>query len=320
MDELGIIEAIRSAFYSQKADLSDDVAFVKRGRGYLVLKADMFVKSTDLPPGMTLRQASRKAVVACISDLLCKGASPWGFLVSLGLPRDFASRRDVRLISQGLRDASVQYDVPILGGDVNEAEDLVIDVSMAGYAERMVRRSGSKAGDVLVSTGPFGLTALGLGHLLRRGPLPRRLAKSALASVYEPAPKKGLCKALVEHGIVNASMDSSDGLAITLNEMANQSSKEFIVTSLPADADFLRECDVAGLDSFDLIMHGGEEYEAVLSVPLAKLRAAQGLASELGMKLFPFGRVRQGSAGVKYSPRGGGKARGVAAEGWVHLR
>lgn len=50
MNELGIIDLIRKTFKDQQADLLDDVAFIKMGGRYLVLKTDMFVGKTDLPP------------------------------------------------------------------------------------------------------------------------------------------------------------------------------------------------------------------------------------------------------------------------------
>ncbi len=320
MNELGIIDLIRKTFKDQQADLLDDVAFIKMGGRYLVLKTDMFVGKTDLPPGMSLRQASRKAVVACVSDLLCKGAEMWGFMVSLGIPRSMATREGMRQVSLGLLDASLEYEVPILGGDVNESDDLVMDVALVGSTKRMVRRNGPRPGDSLVATGPFGLTGLGLNHLLKDGPLPRSLAKASLASVYLPRPRNGLCKALIEKGFVDASMDSSDGLAVTLNEMSKQSGLEFLMTSLPAEGSFLRGCSASHLDAADLILHGGEEYEAVLAVPKRSLRAAVTLADQLGAKLYPFGQVGTGRPRVLFKAREGGRPTVVAPRGWVHLQ
>src|SRR5438046_10680702 len=65
----------------------DDVAAFPMSQGRLVvLKTDMLVGSTDVPPGMTLIQAARKSVVSTVSDFAAKGVQPRGLLVSLGLP------------------------------------------------------------------------------------------------------------------------------------------------------------------------------------------------------------------------------------------
>src|SRR5438309_11963779 len=65
----------------------DDVAAFPISQGRLVvLKTDMLVGSTDVPRGMTLGQAARKAVVATVSDFAANGAKPRGFLVFFAIP------------------------------------------------------------------------------------------------------------------------------------------------------------------------------------------------------------------------------------------
>ena len=67
------------------AAIGDDVALIPAGKGRLVAKVDMLVEHTDVPPGMTYRQAARKAVAMCVSDFAAKGVKPDSFMVSLGL-------------------------------------------------------------------------------------------------------------------------------------------------------------------------------------------------------------------------------------------
>ncbi|MEM2947655.1 MAG: AIR synthase related protein, partial [Candidatus Bathyarchaeia archaeon] len=62
----------------------DDVAAYPLGKErLLILKTDMLVGKTDVPKGMSLWQAARKAVVMNISDLAAKGVKPLVMLVSL---------------------------------------------------------------------------------------------------------------------------------------------------------------------------------------------------------------------------------------------
>ena len=49
----------------------DDVALLDKG---IVIKSDMLVARTDIPPGMEAWQVARKSVVTCISDLLARGS------------------------------------------------------------------------------------------------------------------------------------------------------------------------------------------------------------------------------------------------------
>src|SRR5712692_10612359 len=127
----------------------DDVAaFPLSRRRLVVLKTDMLVGRTDVPPGMTLAQAGRKAVVATVSDFAAKGVQPRGLLVSLGLvaPVDIST---VNQIASGLKKGATEYNCRIIGGDTTEADDLIIDCIGFGFtsAGRILRRDGAKPGD-----------------------------------------------------------------------------------------------------------------------------------------------------------------------------
>jgi thiamine-monophosphate kinase len=94
-EELGerkIIEIIQSRLKlmpKTPVPFGDDVSACSIGRSSLaVLKTDMLVDKTDVPSGMSLRQAARKAVIMNVSDFAAKGVEPTAVLVSLGLPRD----------------------------------------------------------------------------------------------------------------------------------------------------------------------------------------------------------------------------------------
>ena len=56
----------------------------------------------------------------------------------------------------------------------------------------------------------------------------------------------------------SSSMDSSDGLSTTLNEMSNQSKKKFIITRMPSENDVFNFASSSRLNANDLILNGGE--------------------------------------------------------------
>jgi thiamine-monophosphate kinase len=122
LGELGIIRIIEGALGRSRKDpvgFGDDVSTIELSRERLaVLKTDMLVGSTDVPPGMTMREAARKAVVANVSDLAAKGIKPYAGIVALGLPRKL-TRGDVEQIAGGLSYAAKEYRFPLLGGDTN---------------------------------------------------------------------------------------------------------------------------------------------------------------------------------------------------------
>jgi thiamine-monophosphate kinase len=102
LGELQVIRIMERAFGTSPKTIvgfGDDISVVKLFPHRLaVLKTDMLVGSTDVPPGMTMRQAARKAVVANVSDLAAKGARPFAGLVALGLPPNL-TKQDIQGIS-----------------------------------------------------------------------------------------------------------------------------------------------------------------------------------------------------------------------------
>ena len=118
----------------------DDATAIRIGDGsHLLLKSDTFVKRTDAPRGMRHRDMGRKALVMNISDLAAKGAEPLAFLFSFGVPKGYASKRIEQLV-QGLAEASAEYRIPVLGGDVCESRELFVAGFAAGTAKRVISR------------------------------------------------------------------------------------------------------------------------------------------------------------------------------------
>ena len=293
----------------------DDVSAVDIGDGRLaVLKCDMLVGRTDVPRGMTLRQAARKAVVMNVSDLASKGVQPWAVMVSLGLPRS-TTAQDVGEIADGLNEGARQYGGYVIGGDTNECDDLVIGCYLFGLARRgeILRRSGARPGDLVAVTGEFGNTIAGLKLLSSQMEVLPSLRNSLLASIYMPKArlKEGL--ALARTRAVTASMDSSDGLAWSLYEIARASSVGIEIEELPiarAAAEYAR---LSGSDPFDLALYGGEEFELVLSLRKnARKRALKAVDS-----LRIIGRITSNTGTVTLSRDG--KRTLVRPIGWEHF-
>src|SRR4030042_1121845 len=166
LGERTIIEVLRKRF-DVMADspvlFGDDVSAVALdGEQVAVLKTDMLVDKTDVPEGMSLWQAARKAIVMNVSDFAAKGVVPKAALVALGLPRSLL-REDVEEIARGLTGGSRQYGAYVVGGDTGEASDLVVAVSLFGTAERkaLMLRSGATGGDAGAVPGVFGGSAAG---------------------------------------------------------------------------------------------------------------------------------------------------------------
>jgi len=300
--------------------LGDDVAGWRLWDDLIaILKRDMLVASTDVPPGMTYYQAARKALVMNVSDLAAKGVRPLAALTSLGLPGDLGEG-GLRELIRGLRDASREYGFSLIGGDTNECPDLVIACSLFGLSREgeLVLRSGARPGDILATTGGFGLTYLGLKALLEGLELGGGVRKEALRAVLMPKARLEVGVALARSGVLTSSIDSSDGLAWSLHELSRASGVGFLVEDLPLAQGVLEEATRLGLDPFEVCFYGGEEYELVMTVEPARWEEAVEVAQEAGVELRKIGRAVE-EPGVWFKGPDG-HLRPVEARGWEHFR
>ncbi len=290
--------------------IGDDVAALPSSPGRLVLKADMLVGRTDVPPGMTWRQAARKAVAMCVSDFASKGVMPQALMVSLGIPRSL-DEKGVRALARGFQDGMGEWSLHLVGGDTNEADDVIIDCVLAGFADRVVERSGASPGELVVVTGEFGTTSAGLKILLEGARSAPGFRELALKNVYRPSPRLECGLAL--RGCLSAAMDSSDGLAICLHTIAEASEVGMRIDRLP----YRRQLEGFASENRyrvdELVLYGGEEYEIVGTVPKTKIGEAEAEAKATGSRIMVIGETTGGRRVVM--------ADGSAIEkrGWIQL-
>ena len=315
-DELDIIREMKRAagrLPSGYSPVGDDVAVLPVGGKRLVLKTDMLVGRTDVPKGMTYRVASRKAVAMCVSDFGAKGVRPSAFMVSLGVERGTTAPQ-VRALADGLADGASEWRLHFVGGDTGEARDLVIDCAMVGFADSVILRNGAGPGDVVVVTGSFGLPPAGL-MVIGGAKADRRFAAAAVQSVRRPTPNLEAGMALARY--LTSSMDSSDGLAISLRTLASASGVGIELENLPAASGVAAFARANGVSAENLVLGGGEEYLIVGTMKPSSFGRAAAAVRRAGADLIKIGRVTAGGEVVK---RRGGKPEPVPDVGWTHLR
>jgi thiamine-monophosphate kinase len=281
----------------------------------IALKVDMLVQGTDVPEGMTFRQAARKAVAMCVSDFAAKGVKPDSFMVSLGVSRAVTAAQ-ARELSLGLRDAAREWSLRLVGGDTGEARELIVNCAMVGFAGRFVTRDGAKPGDAVVVTGRFGYQAAGLRILQRGASCSSSFRRIATRSILLPTPNLKLGLALA--GYWTSALDSSDGLARSLHILSEASGMGIEVLELPMAegvAEFARR---NGVSARGLVLGGGEEYLIVGTMRPAKVADAARVARRHGGELVEIGRVTLSPRRVLL--RVGRRALPIADVGWVHLR
>jgi thiamine-monophosphate kinase len=127
--------------------------------------------------------------------------------------------------------------------------------------------------------------------------------------------KEGL--ALSGSHAVTASIDSSDGLAWSLHELAKMSSVGFLVNSVPVAHEVKCFAEFNGLDALELALYGGEEYELVVTVKPKLWVDAEAAVEAVGGRLLPIGKVTRDKQVILEVD---GKKCPIEARGWEHFK
>ncbi|HYL67147.1 MAG TPA: thiamine-phosphate kinase [Nitrosopumilaceae archaeon] len=313
-DEIEIIKIFQQSFRRKSKFVPEDVEILRMNKDIVIAKSDMLVESTDVPPGMKNNEIARKSMVACVSDFACKGIKPQYATVSLAIPKGF-SRSKIKKLAAGFSMASKEYGIKIVGGDLNEGKELVIDISMFGISKKIVKRSGARINDVIITSGPFGYCSAGLKIILAHLKADAKFIKKCKQHVNKPTPRLEFGLGISDY--ISSSMDSSDGLSATLNEMSRQSRKKFVITKLPTKPDVEKFANTNKIKLADLIFCGGEEYEIVATVSVHNLDKVRQIAKMYKTPLFEIGYVINGR-NVVYCQ--GNKLIPVKKCGWLHFK
>ena len=297
----------------------DDITGIRLENGKIaILKTDMLIASTDVPPGMTPFQVARKAVVMNISDLASKGVEPKAVLVALGLPAE-TSKDDIEEIGRGLNAGAREYGAYVIGGDTSEASDIILSVMLFGICceEHLVKRSGSRPGDILAVSGLFGKTSAGLKMLLEGFDAPERLKNVFLKAVYMPEARLKLGLKLARSNSVTSTIDSSDGLAVSLHELRKVSNTGFCIKDLPTAPEVDEYAKLHSLSKKELTLFGGEEYELVVTINPEKWAIASSIAESVEGQLIPIGYVTEDKEIVFETE---GRKEPIPPGGWEHFK
>lgn len=268
-EELGerdLIRRISEALGVEK----DDCAVLEAGDRYLVATTDMLHRETDFPQIMSPWQIGWMSVAVNLSDVAAMGAEPAGVLMAVGLPE--VDLPFIDHLFAGFADCAASYGTRIIGGDLDSHRELTIVGCAMGFVERdlILRRRGARIGDLLCTTGSLGGAGGGL-WAIDQGDLQNPL----VASLVEPKARIEEGRALAKSRAATAMMDNSDGLALSLYDLAEASNVGFLVRAndLPMAPGLLKT--VGRKRAIELIFGAGGDFELLFTVRPEKLGEAR---------------------------------------------
>ena len=270
----------------------EDAVAVSINETALVVNTDMLVASTDVLPEMTASEIAWKAGVMGLSDLAAKGVSPLGLVASLGFPKTTEANFAAAIVG-GLNSVCREHDTYYLGGDTNQCVELVIDCTAFGTVPKsqLIRRRGATPGDLIAVTGEFGYTGTLLRAVYEDRQEPSQLLRQIRDKALRPLARLQEGQLLAQKKVVSAAIDSSDGLAWSLHEIATASEVGFQIEKLPIPLSCTKFANANGWDAIDLALYGGEEFELVVTIPSEKWKIALKTIEGIGGQLIPIGKV-----------------------------
>ena len=302
-----------------RVGIGDDAAVLDLdSRKCAVVTTDMLVASRHFPPGTSPEQMGRKAVVVNLSDLAAMGAEPLGLVFSVGLPRKLKVKFVERLVG-GMDVAAREHGTYVVGGDLDESEEIVISGMAFGVAHRreFLTRSGARVGDLIAITGRLGAAAAGLKLLLKR--LPVKSYRALVRAQLEPRARVREGRALARSGFVTSAIDVTDGLAANLWQLARESKVKLIIERerLPEHPIVRRFAARHGFGVDDFVLFGGEDFELLFTVRPRGWEKVRRALKRVGTTATMIGLVAKGK-GVFIQTKG--KMRALPDRGYEHFR
>ena len=245
--------------------IGDDGAVVDNNFNNLILSSDMLIQSHHFPREMSYFQMGFKIVTVNVSDVCAMGGVPKFFLLNIAVPKDLKVEYFEEIID-GVVEACKYYNLDFVGGDTNEASEIILSGSIFAYVDKdkELLKAGFKKGDLLCVTGGLGFAALGF-YLLNGNVDDGDFYKSR---ILQPFVNVNVGKVLCN--VASSATDITDGLSEELYEMLDVSNDGFgfrvYEDKLPLSDEFCNLAGVVGKDPLDLFFNFGEDFELVFTI------------------------------------------------------
>ncbi|WP_110686958.1 thiamine-phosphate kinase [Salinicola aestuarinus] len=267
----------------------DDCAVVAPTPGHqLAVSVDTSIVDVHFPADAPAAAVGHRALAVALSDLAAMGARARWCTVALTLPTP--DPEWTAAFADGLGGLADRVGCAWVGGDVTRGA-LSITVTVQGElpAGTAMLRSGARANDWVAITGYPGRAAAGLARW-RRGE--RELDHPLLEAYLRPTPRLEAGEAL--RGLATSAIDLSDGLVADLGHVLNASGvgARLDIDALPLATPLRATHDLSHV--YELVLHGGDDYELLLTLSESDLGEAQRRLAALHLPLTVIGRVVDG--------------------------
>jgi thiamine-monophosphate kinase len=260
--------------------IGDDAALVK-GASQQIITTDLAIEGVHFRLDWSSPyEIGKRAAAANIADIMSMNGKCDYLVVAAALTGD-ESVDWIRDLAQGIDDQAKAAGAVVVGGDLARAEKVSLAITAVGNTEKVIKRSGAKAGDLIYLSSLTGWSAAGLEILSKNLQLSGKAVATALNEYRAP-----MLDLQVDFAAATSMSDVSDAILIQGEQMAKASGVKFEIDGalISATPEFLELSTLAaevGADVWSWILQGGEDHAL--------------LATGVDLAGIPIGAVVEGS-------------------------
>jgi thiamine-monophosphate kinase len=293
----------------------DDCAIIGRGDGTYVVTTD------PVPPPAAESIGGDPdpywlgwlLVTINASDIAAAGAEPLGFVAALDLPRDMKISQLERLLA-GTRDSCQANGLRYIGGNLRESASIkAVGTAIGRCKIQPLQRQGASNGDWVVVIGNGGQFWCDV-EKIQGGQLVDKMS----SPLFSPLSQAKQMYQLHHAELIRCAMDTSDGLAPTLTELAsvNQLRIRVDIRSMHIASELHVSCQHA-----TRLWMGWGDWTVLAAVQPSKFKHLKSLVATIGSSCTRIGQFEQGEGVIlenddKSIPMGRLESERFAADSW----
>ena len=331
LGEFGLIERLtkKIKLFNDNTLLGpgDDAAIINSSKEILV-SSDMLVEGIHFDMAFTpLKHLGYKSVIVNISDIYAMNGIPKQITVGLAISSKYTLEA-IEEFYDGILLACEKYKIDVIGGDITSCiNGLTISITAIGEAMKneIVKRSGAKENDLLITTGDLGGAYMGLNVLQRE----KEVWKSnpnmqpeldnfnyILERQLKPEARRDVIEFLKKCDVIPTSMiDISDGLASEVFHICTSSNVgcQLYEEKIPIDPQTYQTSMDFNINPTVSALNGGEDYELLFTI---NQKDYQKIKNDPNLTVI--GHITKKSQGINLIGNGD-TSTPLQAQGWNHF-
>ena len=278
---------------------TDDSAILELDKEeYLIITTDA-ISSRPLAYTLGLigpRELGQYVVYANISDIASNCAKPLGLMVLIGIPPDY-SKKELKELILGIKEACSEYNTCILGGDTKYTQKLQLVGTALGIVkkEELTTRYSAKPGDIIVVTGYIGtFTAAGYAFIKKIN-LPYQIKEVFIKALKYPKASLKESRLIANFQGGHGGIDISDGLIVDLYKLARESEVGAVIyeEKIPIHPAVREFSKIIKINPLKFAFGIGGDWKCIFTIDPSKWKKIKTFAKKQKISIFEIGKITE---------------------------